>query len=213
MKSTDFRRTDKISANLDALQLAKTVLRAWPSKRYFQVRSNLIFEDWSDYERASFEDYYCIKPDSAQTRWKIVLCFGSLYRGDHFDYLKTVRSDNSTAYKSRPSGPPVETKFALEYCSIFAENESLEWVVPFHHDLADGCDYSEALQKDLGLWAQSGLDMGVICSKPYCWAKSTVTNQRLCEIVADGVSRAALGQRMICRKCGTREPRLNPIWR
>jgi hypothetical protein len=181
---------------------------------YFHNRRGLIFNSWSDYDGYPFEDFYSAKkwPDRGKPSWEITFCFTDWVKGADFEYTALAAKNNTTAYKKRPSGPARETKFALERCIFNSNAESLEWAVSFYRELVEGCEGLEATEKDLRVWAQSGLNMQVLCSKPYCWSEgSTVSNKRLCEFVSAGLSMEALRQRMICKECSTREPYLRPI--
>lgn len=206
-----FTRLEEVADGIIAKDFVKAVLDANKYSGYFEARERAQFKKSSDYDGHPFEDFLEVKKMSQQNEevWAINFYFTpSRQESNEFDYSAVVRRSFTTAYKVRPPGPPVETKFTLERCD-FRNNadKTAGWTAPVYRHLIDVCGRLGAVEEDLDVWAQAGLDMRVIC--PYCHAE-TLKNKRLCEFVAAGISVESLKHRLVCGRCGKREPRLRP---
>jgi hypothetical protein len=135
-----------------------------------------------------------------------------------FDYTDTVRRDNSTAYKSKPAGPPELVKFKIResfYHRVSkkcagGEREMLQDFVFLERKL----ERLDDLTKDLSRWAASGEDMVVTClSQDFPCAglgRTVIPNSVLSSYVRDGLTLDGLTKRLKCKLCGQRQARLMP---
>lgn len=135
--------------------------------------------DRVDLGGGSYNDHYHIflkyeGKDYELANIKLNVKFVSGYY-DNYDYISITRRDNSTAYKSRPSGKEEETKFKIYSADCEIKNDNNEKLL--EDELSRLMGIMDGLYIETGTlqdWASSGISMRVICSnktRKICWRK------------------------------------------
>jgi hypothetical protein len=206
-------------------QVEQTILRI---EKYQHCRDPLMaglrFTGNSDYEGFPEDSLTLDKArDERGGSWRIGLKYhatGGGVTGDVYDYVKIVRRDRGTAYKMRPPGPPRETKFILDSGFVHSDDKvplaQISTELSTLDELATAMDESTAT---LEAWAKSGLAMRVRCvdlplggKVPLgCFRETEIPAETLSDFAQRGLSLIDLQDRMICSKCGRRNPRLYPV--
>jgi hypothetical protein len=171
----------------------------------------------SDYDGTPYEDFCTLQKLDAQQQplWEITVGYKSTHQEEEeYDYVAPVARSRSTAYKMRGGGEATPQRFKLASVWVQLKGHAQDVVCEDLRNLRSLYSRMDAHEKSLSDWAQSGLDVWVRCTRLSCISpygeRNRILNEKLAEYADHGFSIETLGEKLTCKRCGSRKPALLP---